>query len=570
MIDYVYQPDTPYSAFLEAGGHSLGLSAPVEPREDELVGSPGTSSLAEVQMEIQEWHTGVEGVDGPFHWGSCECLLARGQYAAPVEALKRASRTHAQRWAVEQYDLARSAFTAGRFAESLDTAIACLNGREKQPGDKTDYRGHFLVGMIRLGNFHHRSPELLDLEAAEQSFACAGRYAAELQPTDAAWAHLASAWAAYCRGAMDHALGQVRLALTLRSKFGEAQYLGAKMMFRQKQYDAGIGFLAAAVAVHPSFAGRAIRDRDFAGGEAKVDQVIEVERLRANERAGAALKIAVKRAVEIGILKPDERTPVALPPGTGAGRAAAMIVMALELMPHDTLYTYVEADALAARANETLTAAIGQSKTDKRALEQTVRAVQRAIVQLLDFKDGTTKLGDHPLKEVRKAQALIAAAEPALATNDLCEFLKLHDAARIALAAAIKALEDSKRIAIEETLAKHQEVEEQLGKAAASDGPWGKYVTKGAMIGFAVALVPTLFMTVFTGSSPLEGSIGSLFRFMIIALGASGVGALIGALAGPLGDFNATAERMNLETAKTELAEAIDELKAVPLGNSTV
>ena len=184
-------------------------------------------------------------------------------------------------------------------------------------------------------------------------------------------------------------------------------------------------------------------------------------------------------------------------------------------------------------------------------------------------KEGATKLGDRPLKEVRKAQSLLAAADPALATNDLCEFLKLLDPARLAVASAIKALEEGKRAAIEETMAKQQEVEEELNRAAAGDGPWGKYVTKGAMIGFAVALVPTLFMTIFTGSSPLEGNIGSLFRFLIIALGASGVGALIGALSGPLGDFNATAKRMTLETARTELAGAIDELKAVPLGNST-
>ena len=262
-------------------------------------------------MERQEWHAAYAGVDAPFHWGSPRCLLDRGRFAETLEGDRLASLSRVERWANDQYEQARAEFCRGEFQSSLNQVVAGLYGGSGRAGNPKDYRLLFLLGLLRLGNFEHSDPQILNLPAAREAFFAAATSAVVIQPGDAAWAFAAAAWASYCAGEWDAALGSARQALLLRSRFGEMEYLTAKILLRMRRPDPALGALANAVALHPSFALRATRDGDFAKAARLVDTVVKTERLRLQQRAQDRIKTAVERAIQLGVLEPgknhDER-----------------------------------------------------------------------------------------------------------------------------------------------------------------------------------------------------------------------------------------------------------------------
>jgi len=572
VTDYVYQSDLPYGAYLRGGPSAFGLlgqgPGAANERSDGLVGAPEPTAPREVLMEPQEWHTGYEGVDSPFHWGSTQCLVERGKFSVSLDGSRSTALSRAERWAIEQYEQARDAFRRGHYCESLDHVLSGLRGGEGRPGNSKDYRLLFLLGLIRLGSFDNTAPDLLSLGAAQDAFSASARNSAAVQPGDSAWAYAAAAWAAYCGGECEEALAFAQQAVLFRSRFGEAQYLVAKILLRLRRVEPGRAAFAAAVAIHPSFATRALHDADFAEFAAEIDSVIEVERLRMNQRAEGAVKSAIDRAKQVGILDSDTEEPTDLPVGSGTAGATTMLDTARKLLGQNTLYGFFEADVLAGRTIEALAAVMTRSEADKRALELAIRQVHETIVKLADLEWSSPRSAKEAAKDLAKAAELLSGTALAMNAPTLPDFLKNYGLAQVALAGAVNLLEGCKRNALDEAGVKRNELDAKISQSMSVEESWARCIRRGACFGLMVAGIVTMYTEILTGGRSIgDGDLPTLFRLAELTIASVLVGAILGAVTAPIANSSALSQREKAELARDEVEATIRRLMAVPLGN---
>jgi hypothetical protein len=517
-------------------------------------------------MERQEWHSGATGADAPFSWGSTRCLLDRGKFAESLEGPRLAALSRPERWANENYGQARQEFRLGRFQESLNRVLAGLNGSQGRLGDPKDYRLLFLLGLIRLGNFDNPGPELLDLAAARGAFSTAASIAAAIQPGDAAWAFAAAAWASYCAGEWDPGLGYARQALLLRSRFGEMEYLAAKLLLRMGRADPAAGAAANAVAIHPAFALRAARDADFAKVGTMLETVAKTERLRFKQRAQDRVRAAVERAIQLGVLEPGKKTAAELPAELGASCPSAMLEATTDLLGRDTLFGYFEAEALAARLIDSLATLASRCESDKQMTNLAIRHAHQTIAELSDQKWRSSRATNEGARELAKAVERLKETAEAVNVPSLGAFLINRERAKQALAGAVEILEQCKRNALDEASARRNELEAQISRSSTIEESWARCIRRGALFGLLVAGVITLYTEILAGGAGLErGNLPAVTRLALLTLAATFVGALGGAVTAPIVNSGAQAHLQKAEAARNEVEEAMRRLTEMPL-----
>ena len=129
---------------------------------------------AAIETAVQK---GASLVASTLNWGFTEVLISLGQLNINLSELVKLTRTPSQTWACEQFEIARDEYRRRLYPEALQSVTRAIEGLGSNPGIKTEFRFHFLVGTIKLGSYKNSSAEVIDLRAAEQAFLAAARYA---------------------------------------------------------------------------------------------------------------------------------------------------------------------------------------------------------------------------------------------------------------------------------------------------------------------------------------------------------------------------------------------------------
>ena len=134
-------------------------------------------------------------------------------------------------WAYEQFGKARDDLRKGLHKQALLALNRAINGHGSDIVYDTEYRFHYVKGLLLSGFPGNWCKDVIDLTAAEQSFYMAAQCARVDFPKEAAKAYLGASWAAtYCGGRTKAAIQYISAALThdsnnLEYLFSLAKYL---------------------------------------------------------------------------------------------------------------------------------------------------------------------------------------------------------------------------------------------------------------------------------------------------------------------------------------------------------
>jgi tetratricopeptide (TPR) repeat protein len=168
-------------------------------------------------------------LSGIFEWGFSEMLISLGHINDSLVELLKITKTPAQTWAYEQFEMARDEFRRGLYSESLESVTKAISGYGSNPGYKTEFRFHFLQGTILLGSFKNSDPKIVDPAEAEAAFLLAARYASSDFPKEAASSLLCAGRAAFTQGKCDVAIQHTKNAIALDGRLVEAYYQAAQV-----------------------------------------------------------------------------------------------------------------------------------------------------------------------------------------------------------------------------------------------------------------------------------------------------------------------------------------------------
>lgn len=228
---------------------------------------------------------------GKLNWGFSECLVSQGQMNLPLEELVKLSSTAAHAWACEQFELGRDEFRRKLSKEALQSTMRAIEGQGNHAGVKSEFRFHFLVGIIRLGSYHNASSELVNPGLAQQAFLAAARYADSTYPEDAGLSLICAGRAALLEGEMDNAVAYTRKGLDLLPNHAAGLYQLGRALFLKGSRQEASNRLVDAIFLNVEHALHATGDPDFVG---KMDFLSDVLR-QAHERYAARYRQYAER-----------------------------------------------------------------------------------------------------------------------------------------------------------------------------------------------------------------------------------------------------------------------------------
>jgi tetratricopeptide (TPR) repeat protein len=246
--------------------------------------------FSQITYEMQEISAGIAELNATFHWGFGRMIASMGRMNDALAELIKIAKTPAQTAAYEQYEIARDAFRQELYQECLDSLEKAISGDHTSTGYKLEWRFHQMKGTLRLG-FVNGDMTLVDLAAAEESFALAARYAKTDYPEHAAQAFLSAGWAAYWQGKLKDGLAYTEQALAISPNLGEALFQAAKVRMALGEVDTALPALAKAINIDRFYSLKAAGDGDFQRHDDKLREFLEGLR---NEKYRTASSVVQK------------------------------------------------------------------------------------------------------------------------------------------------------------------------------------------------------------------------------------------------------------------------------------
>jgi tetratricopeptide (TPR) repeat protein len=234
---------------------------------------------------------------GKLHWGCIDGLIAQSQINFQLDELVQQNKTAGSKWAYEQFEQGCAQFRQQLYKESFHSVSRAIDGTASDKGNKTEFRFHFLMGLIRLGSYRSTLPELVNPPLAQHGFLAAARHAAAAHPAEAGHAMICAGRAALVAGDLEDAIAHTRKGLsTLPSHAAGMYQLGRALFLRGTRREAAER-LADAILLDVERALHAIGDPDFAAAKDFLDSVLqqaleryEVRYTQVSERYRRALK----------------------------------------------------------------------------------------------------------------------------------------------------------------------------------------------------------------------------------------------------------------------------------------
>lgn len=285
MAAYVIGSGVQYGTYLQAQSFvnelkatqltsSRAMTAAVRTSTADLLASQGVLQSQNVRLteatedgfrqlswDIQAATGAIQELDATFVWGFNAILSHTGRMADALEDLLAATKSPTKTRAYEYFDDARTAFRRGHLPDALELVGKAISGDHTSAGYKLEWRFHMLRGAVLVGAFSN--PELLDLQAAEQSYLSAAGYARTEDPDGAALALLGLGWACYCQGRLEDALTHTNNAVSFCPSMGEAHYQSAKVLMAMGRNIDGLKRLHTAADSDPQYVLKAATDGDF-------------------------------------------------------------------------------------------------------------------------------------------------------------------------------------------------------------------------------------------------------------------------------------------------------------------
>ena len=213
----------------------------------------------------------VDALNATFEWGFNAILSQTGRMTDSLEALLKEAKTPTKVRAYEFFYDARDAFRRQHYRDALDLIDKAIAGDHTSSGYKLEWRFYFLKSSILVGTVAH--PELLDLNAAEETYRTAAEYAkSDNDLHGASLALLGASWACYCQSKLDEALVLAKRALSFQPSFGEALFQTAKILMAMARPDDALPLLSSALEVDPRYLLKASDDGDFQAHKVLVEE----------------------------------------------------------------------------------------------------------------------------------------------------------------------------------------------------------------------------------------------------------------------------------------------------------
>jgi hypothetical protein len=189
QFDWTYTSKVSYGDFLRAKQFERSIRFAIDEQTRQIVAS--NEDLAERGLALQkntadgvhsgftvvtqEIHdlrntlsSGLSEIDGQLgemnytlRWGFGAVLGSLSAINATLSTLTRIARTPSATWAYEQFEQARDEFRRNLYEESLASVVRAINGHGSNPGHRTEFRFHLLLGTIRLGDYKNSSEQVV-------------------------------------------------------------------------------------------------------------------------------------------------------------------------------------------------------------------------------------------------------------------------------------------------------------------------------------------------------------------------------------------------------------------------
>lgn len=216
-------------------------------------------SLSDVRTAITD---GANQVQSAIYWGFSRTFALLGKVNDQLSELIAISRTPSQTWSYEQFDIARDEIRRGLYPEALESVTRAIDGFGSNAGYKTDFRSHFLLGQIRLGDFDNHAEAVVDPARAEQAFLASARYGRSDDPLAAGNAFIWAGRAALADNRPAEAFAHTRDGVALARGHSQGHYQLARLQLARGDAADAADSLATAIVLNAQIALSAAESSD--------------------------------------------------------------------------------------------------------------------------------------------------------------------------------------------------------------------------------------------------------------------------------------------------------------------
>lgn len=240
----------------------------------------------ELKAEIS---AGLQRVSSVLEWGFSEVLFEIKKSNDLLAELLKVAKNTSKSWAYEKFDDARKQFSYKLYAEALVSVGHAIDGHGSNLGYKTEYRFHYLKGLITLGSFENPDPQIIDLKVSERAFLAAARYSAHDDPEECANAWLCAGRAAEVGGDLEIAAQHFNRGLDVVATAG-LHYERARVRAAQNKAATAMADLECAIKLDMNLILKALRDVEFARLAKPVNELLVKLRRELVQIAGETAK----------------------------------------------------------------------------------------------------------------------------------------------------------------------------------------------------------------------------------------------------------------------------------------
>ena len=273
----------------------------------ETAKNAGGMPIEVLQYKIDPGIQKIREIDSTYRWEYAQLLAMAGRMGDPPEELAGASNNPGRTRAYEQYRKAREEYRRHNGATALAAIELAIDGFGGSMGYWVDFRFHYFLGVIRLGNVDDTEEGVLDLAEASRSLLEAAKYARTNHPSEAARAYLAAGHASYCQGQMSDAQQWTTEAIALNNGLAEAHFQQGKFSAHAGDGPGALRHLRNAMLLDPPYALRALDDGDYEKLGDKVTAFLTDLHERAKDAVQSNLEDAKRQYSQLKAAKFGER-----------------------------------------------------------------------------------------------------------------------------------------------------------------------------------------------------------------------------------------------------------------------
>ena len=229
---------------------------------------------------LDEMSGRISEVTYTLRWGFGAVLDSLSEMNATLSGLLKAVHAPSVTWAYEQFHQARDEFRRGLYPEALASASRAIEGYGANAGYRTEFRFHFFVGVLRLGDHKNSLPNVVNPKAAEEAFLAAARYADVDHPKEAGRALICAGRAAEVQSQIDASIVHTRAGLIRLPESADGHYQLARVLCLKGKRKEAEQELLTAITLDDTQALRATSEAVFLSAGGLLPRILEAARAR--------------------------------------------------------------------------------------------------------------------------------------------------------------------------------------------------------------------------------------------------------------------------------------------------